>query len=67
MLQTRAAYFFLMIPALLGQSPINVYPGNPHYFVHLGKPSVLIISAEHYGAVLNLRFNYEAYLDELKR
>lgn len=47
--------------------PIQPHPANPHYFRYGGKTTVLITSAEHYGSLLNLRFNYTAYLDELKR
>ena len=47
--------------------PLQLHPGNPHYFVYKGRPTVLITSGEHYGAVLNLAFDYVAYLDELKR
>ncbi|MDP2983722.1 MAG: DUF6298 domain-containing protein [Candidatus Latescibacter sp.] len=46
--------------------PISLHPGNPHYFLFRGKPTVLITSGEHYGAVLNLDFDYVPYLDELK-
>lgn len=38
---------------------------NPHYFTYKGKPTLLITSAEHYGAVVNLDFNYVKYLNEL--
>ena len=38
---------------------------NPHYFTYKGKPSLLITSAEHYGSVLNLDFDYAKYLNEL--
>lgn len=50
-----------------GQSvkPIALHPDNPHYFLFRGKPTILITSAEHYGAVLNLDFDYIPYLDEL--
>lgn len=44
---------------------IQLHPENPHYFLFRGKPSVLITSGEHYGAVLNLDFDYIAYLKEL--
>ena len=43
-----------------------LHPENPHYFLFRGKPTVLVGSGEHYGAVLNLTFDYIAYLDELK-
>ena len=45
--------------------PLAVHPANPHYLLFRGKPVVLITSGEHYGAVLNLDFNYRRYLDEL--
>ncbi|HSA03919.1 MAG TPA: hypothetical protein P5055_24585, partial [Candidatus Paceibacterota bacterium] len=38
---------------------------NSHYFLWRGHPTVLITSGEHYGAVLNLEFNYGKYLDTL--
>ena len=45
--------------------PLSLHPENPHYFLFRGKPTILITSGEHYGAVLNLAFNYLPYLDEL--
>ena len=50
---------FLTVMALsahLSQAakPIRLHPDNPHYFQYRGKPVILITSAEHYGAVLNL-------------
>ena len=45
--------------------PISLNQENPHYFEYKNKPAVLITSAEHYGAVLNLDFDYKTYLDEL--
>ena len=55
--------------ALAGQAgaePIRLNPENPHYFLFRGKPTVLITSAEHYGAVINKDFDYVTYLDALK-
>jgi hypothetical protein len=46
--------------------PIQLHPDNPHYFLWRGKPAVLITAGEHYGAVLNLDFDYTPYLKELK-
>jgi len=46
--------------------PIRLHPENPRYFLWRGKPTVLISSGEHYGAVMNLDFDYVRYLDELK-
>src|SRR5437870_8753645 len=45
---------------------LRLHPRNPHYFLFRGKPAVLITSGEHYGAVLNLDFDYVKYLDTLK-
>jgi hypothetical protein len=45
--------------------PLRLHPENPHYFEFRGKPAILITSGEHYGAVLNLDFDFHAYLDEL--
>lgn len=44
---------------------LGLHPQNPHYFLFRGKPAVLIGSTEHYGAVMNLDFDYLVYLDEL--
>lgn len=46
--------------------PISLHKENSHYFMFRGKPAVLLTSGEHYGAVINLDFNYVAYLDELQ-
>src|SRR5262249_12486892 len=46
--------------------PIRLHPENPHYFLFRGKPTVLITSAEHYGAVLNPDFDYITYLNVLQ-
>src|SRR5438132_4933529 len=46
---------------------LRLHPRNPHYFLFRGNPTVLIASGEHYGAVLNLDFNYVQYLDTLAK
>lgn len=46
-------------------APIRLHPDNPHYFLWRGKPTVLITSGEHYGAVLNRDFDYKKYLKAL--
>jgi len=57
--------------ALLGMlwcapaQPIRLHPTNNRYFEFKGKPVVLVTSAEHYGAVLNLDFDYKTYLKTL--
>lgn len=45
--------------------PVSLHPKNPHYFIYKSKPRVFITSAEHYGAVLNLDFDYKKYLQTL--
>src|SRR5207244_6624399 len=45
--------------------PLALHPDNPHYFLFRGKATVLITSGEHYGAVLNLDFDYRKYLATL--
>ena len=52
--------------ALIAQ-PIKLYSKNRHYFEYKDKPTVLITSGMHYGAVLNLDINYDKYLDILAR
>lgn len=52
--------------ALIAQ-PIRLYSKNPHYFEFLGKPTVLITSGMHYGAVFNLDIDYNQYLDILSK
>lgn len=51
------------VPAIAG--PLSLNSKNPHYFDFRGKPTVLITSGEHYGSVINKRFDYVRYLDEL--
>ncbi|MBN2764019.1 MAG: hypothetical protein JXR41_13075 [Bacteroidales bacterium] len=46
--------------------PISLDKSNPHYFTFRGKPTILITSAEHYGSVINLDFDYVTYLDILQ-
>ena len=47
---------------LTAHPPIQLNPANPHYFLFRGKPTILITSGEHYGAVLNADFNFHKYL-----
>ncbi|MGQ9524156.1 MAG: hypothetical protein ACUVTZ_04865 [Armatimonadota bacterium] len=56
----------VLLAATQVSEPIALHPDNSHYFIFRGKPTVLITSGEHYGAVLNLDFDYVPYLDELK-
>jgi hypothetical protein len=45
--------------------PIRLHPENPHYFLFRGRPTVLVTSGEHYGAVLNRDFDYKTYFKTL--
>ncbi|NJN28261.1 MAG: hypothetical protein HC819_20985 [Cyclobacteriaceae bacterium] len=47
------------------EGTLQLHPENPHYFLYKGQTLALITSAEHYGAVLNLDFDYETYLNTL--
>lgn len=51
----------------LRAAPIRLHPDNPRYFQWRGQPTVIITSGEHYGAVLNLDFDYRRYLDTLQK
>jgi hypothetical protein len=50
----------------MAAEPLQLHPENPHYFLFRGKPTVLMTSGEHYGAVLNREFDYVRYLDALQ-
>lgn len=56
----------LSLTAAAGDSALALHPDNPHYFLFRGKPALILTSGEHYGAVLNLDFDYLKYLDTLK-
>ena len=43
--------------------PLRLHPANQRYFEFRGEPTVLVTSGEHYGAVLNLDFDFVRYLD----
>ena len=62
---TIAASLFFVASSLLADSPLALHPKNPRYFVYRDKPMVVVGSAEHYGAVVNLDFDYVKYLNEL--
>jgi len=70
----RHVLLTLMLPVLLTATnslaaesgPIALHPENPHYFLWQGKPTILITSGEHYGAVLNRAFDFRSYLATLQ-
>lgn len=63
----RAWAVLLAWGALAAEPPLALHPGNPHYFLFRGRPTVLLTSGEHYGAALNTAFDYIRYLDTLQR
>jgi hypothetical protein len=46
-----------------GAEPLRAHPDNPRLAVFRGRPTLLVGSTEHYGAVLNSDFDYPRYLD----
>jgi hypothetical protein len=67
----RAVFLTLVLvhSGLAGEQnkPLALHPDNPHYLLFRGKPTMLITSGEHYGAVLNLDFDFKKYLDTLQK
>lgn len=55
-----------MYSFLASAQPIKLNDTNPHYFTYKGNPTVIVTSGEHYGAVLNMDFNYDLYLNTLQ-
>jgi hypothetical protein len=45
---------------------LRLHPQAPRYFLFRGRPTVVITSGEHYGAVLNRDFDYRRYFDTLR-
>jgi len=58
-------YASFLFAGCLHKDPVKQDPGNPHYFSWKGKPVVLITTDQHYGAVINMDFDYIAFLDRL--
>jgi hypothetical protein len=52
----------LSMPAASAE-PVRVWRTNPHYFEYKGKPVLLITSDHHYGAVIDLDFDFSRFLD----
>jgi hypothetical protein len=50
--------------AASSDQPISLHPENPRYFLFREKPLVLIAASEHYGSVVNRRFDFLKYLEE---
>ncbi len=68
-LSLKSAWYSAVIILLISCSSggtIKKHPDNPHYFIYKGKPVVLITTDQHYGAVVNLDFDYIPFLDRLQ-
>jgi hypothetical protein len=48
--------------ASLAVAQFAIHPDNPRYFIFRNKPLVLITATEHYGSVINRKFDFEKYL-----
>jgi hypothetical protein len=59
--------FLLLLQAAGAAEAVKPHPANPNYFLFRGKPMIIVSSAEHYGAVLNLDFDWKKYLDTMAR
>lgn len=56
----------LLATNLLGEAALQLHPANNRYFQFEGKTVVLMGSSEHYGALVNLDFDYIRYLEETR-
>ena len=65
-LPSIAILFLLTGLASWAEQAISLHPANPHYFLFRNRPTVLVGSTEHYGAVLNRDIDYVRYLDEIR-
>jgi hypothetical protein len=61
-LASVAAFAGLGAPPCTAADPIAIHTENPKYFIFRGKPLMLITATEHYGSVVNSRFDFERYL-----
>jgi PA14 domain len=62
-----AASVVVPVSGEAGSPPLALHPENPRYFLWRSRPTIVITSGEHYGAILNLDFDYRKYLDTLAR
>jgi len=63
----RLTCLLLIVAFAFAAEPARLHPDNPHYLLFRGKPTVIVSSGEHYGAVLNLDFDYRQYLGAMQR
>jgi hypothetical protein len=67
MTQLASLAFLLSVATAASAQPLRLHPDNPRYFEFRGKPTVVVTSGEHYGALLNLDFDYRKYFDTLAK
>jgi hypothetical protein len=51
----------------LSAQPISLHPTNKRIFQYKGKPTLIIGSGEHYGAIMDVDFDYKKYLSTLAK
>jgi hypothetical protein len=61
------SFFVLAASRGMPAEPLRLHPENPRYFEFRGKPTILVTSGEHYGAVLNRDFDFVKYLAALEK
>jgi hypothetical protein len=66
-MRNTAVFILLFLSCSLYAQPVTLNPGNPHYLQYHNNPLIIISSGEHYGAVLNLDFDFIAYLRTLQQ
>jgi len=65
---TRLTLCLIAVPwADLSAQTLAPHQKNGHYLAFRGRPTILVGSGEHYGAVLNPDFDPKAYLDTVAR
>lgn len=52
------------LPSPHSDGVVRIHPHNPRYLLFRNKPLVLVTATEHYGSVINLRFDFEKYLED---
>ena len=60
-------FLSILVSNVRAQNTLRLSPQNHHYLLYKNKPILLITSAEHYGALINLNFNYISYLNALQK
>ena len=51
----------------MSEQVFRAHPDNARCFLYRGEPFKILTSAEHYGAVLNADFDFDVYLEEMRR